>query len=103
VICVHWNYPAACRADGQRSFELHHHHDWTDFGQSHTPRRPFGQTILQAHGASRIFKIRNMASAAETLPNTQKLYRAKVFFFFGSIAAISLLVGGIGVDEHHAG
>ena len=50
------------------------------------------QTLLQRHGVED-FKIRNMASLIEDAKETQ----STLTILLGSIAAISLLVGGIGV------
>ncbi|MCH8498448.1 MAG: MacB family efflux pump subunit [Marinobacter sp.] len=50
------------------------------------------QTLLTRHGAED-FTIRNMASLIETISETQNT----LTWLLGSIAAISLLVGGIGV------
>jgi macrolide transport system ATP-binding/permease protein len=51
------------------------------------------QTLLQAHGGVEDFQIRNMASLLEDVADTQNTFTV----LLGSIAAISLLVGGIGV------
>lgn len=51
------------------------------------------QVMLQAHGGMEDFQIRNMASLLENIAETQNTFTV----LLGSIAAISLLVGGIGV------
>ncbi len=50
------------------------------------------QTLLQRHGVED-FQIRNMASLIDTVSETQDTFT----WLLGSVAAISLLVGGIGV------
>ncbi|MET4027970.1 macrolide transport system ATP-binding/permease protein [Marinobacter sp. MBR-99] len=51
------------------------------------------ETLLARHGGVEDFTIRNMASLIETISETQNT----LTWLLGSIAAISLLVGGIGV------
>lgn len=51
------------------------------------------QTLLARHGGVEDFTIRNMASLIDTISETQNT----LTWLLGSIAAISLLVGGIGV------
>ncbi|MBE0485667.1 MacB family efflux pump subunit [Marinobacter sp.] len=51
------------------------------------------ETLLARHGGIEDFTIRNMASLIETISETQNT----LTWLLGSIAAISLLVGGIGV------
>lgn len=51
------------------------------------------ETILAMHGGVEDFQIRNMASLIESVSETQNT----MTILLGSIAAISLLVGGIGV------
>lgn len=64
-----------------------------DLGQSQLTQEAVRQTILQAHGGVEDFQIRNMASLLEDVADTQNTFTV----LLGSIAAISLLVGGIGV------
>lgn len=51
------------------------------------------ETLLARHGGIEDFTIRNMASLIDTISETQNT----LTWLLGSIAAISLLVGGIGV------
>src|SRR5690606_27705131 len=51
------------------------------------------QAILANHAGAEDFQIRNMASLLENVASTQNTFTV----LLGSIAAISLLVGGIGV------
>lgn len=51
------------------------------------------ETLLARHGGVEDFTIRNMASLIDTISETQNT----LTWLLGSIAAISLLVGGIGV------
>lgn len=64
-----------------------------DLSQSQLTQEAVRQTILQAHGGVEDFQIRNMASLLEDVADTQNTFTV----LLGSIAAISLLVGGIGV------
>ncbi|MFO7703623.1 MAG: MacB family efflux pump subunit [Halopseudomonas sp.] len=64
-----------------------------DLSQSQLTQEAVRQTLLQAHGGVEDFQIRNMASLLEDVADTQNTFTV----LLGSIAAISLLVGGIGV------
>lgn len=64
-----------------------------DLNQSQLTQEAVRQTLLQAHGGVEDFQIRNMASLLEDVADTQNTFTV----LLGSIAAISLLVGGIGV------
>lgn len=64
-----------------------------DLTQSELTQESLRQTLLQAHGGVEDFQIRNMASLLEDVAETQNTFTV----LLGSIAAISLLVGGIGV------
>lgn len=64
-----------------------------DLNLSELTQEAVRQTIVQAHGGVEDFQIRNMASLLEDVAETQNTFTV----LLGSIAAISLLVGGIGV------
>ncbi|WP_150278476.1 MacB family efflux pump subunit [Halopseudomonas salina] len=64
-----------------------------DLTQAEATQEALRQTLLQAHGGVEDFQIRNMASLLENVADTQNTFTV----LLGSIAAISLLVGGIGV------
>ena len=64
-----------------------------DLNLSELTQEAVRQTIIQAHGGVEDFQIRNMASLLEDVAETQNTFTV----LLGSIAAISLLVGGIGV------
>ncbi len=64
-----------------------------DLDLSELTQEAVRQTIVQAHGGVEDFQIRNMASLLEDVAETQNTFTV----LLGSIAAISLLVGGIGV------
>ena len=64
-----------------------------DVERRSTRRRTRSTTLLQARHRTVDFQIRNMASILETATETQNT----LTMLLGSIAAISLLVGGIGV------
>ena len=64
-----------------------------DLSRSDLTQEAARQVILQAHGGVEDFQIRNMASLLENVASTQNTFTV----LLGSIAAISLLVGGIGV------
>lgn len=64
-----------------------------DLTQAELTQETLRQTLLQAHGGVEDFQIRNMASLLENVADTQNTFTV----LLGSIAAISLLVGGIGV------
>jgi macrolide transport system ATP-binding/permease protein len=64
-----------------------------DLAQADLTQETLRQTLLQAHGGVEDFQIRNMASLLENVADTQNTFTV----LLGSIAAISLLVGGIGV------
>lgn len=64
-----------------------------DLSQAELTQEALRQTLLQAHGGVEDFQIRNMASLLENVAETQNTFTV----LLGSIAAISLLVGGIGV------
>lgn len=64
-----------------------------DLAQADLTQEAVRQTITQAHGGIEDFQIRNMASLLENVADTQNTFTV----LLGSIAAISLLVGGIGV------
>lgn len=64
-----------------------------DLAAAEATQEAVQQTLLQAHGGVEDFQIRNMASLLENIADTQNTFTV----LLGSIAAISLLVGGIGV------
>ena len=64
-----------------------------DLAAAETTQEAVRQTLLQGHGGVEDFQIRNMASLLENIAETQNTFTV----LLGSIAAISLLVGGIGV------
>lgn len=64
-----------------------------DLSQAELTQEALRQTLLHAHGGVEDFQIRNMASLLENVADTQNTFTV----LLGSIAAISLLVGGIGV------
>ncbi|SDR91329.1 macrolide transport system ATP-binding/permease protein [Halopseudomonas xinjiangensis] len=64
-----------------------------DLAAAEATQEAVRQTLLQAHGGVEDFQIRNMASLLENVAETQNTFTV----LLGSIAAISLLVGGIGV------
>ncbi|WP_150305756.1 MacB family efflux pump subunit [Pseudomonas saliphila] len=64
-----------------------------DLGMAELTQEEARQVILQAHGGVEDFQIRNMASLLENVAETQNTFTV----LLGSIAAVSLLVGGIGV------
>lgn len=64
-----------------------------DLAQAQATQEALRQVLLQAHGGIEDFQIRNMASLLENVADTQNTFTV----LLGSIAAISLLVGGIGV------
>ncbi|WP_304640658.1 MacB family efflux pump subunit [Pseudomonas sp.] len=64
-----------------------------DLSRAEATQEAVRQVLLQAHGGVEDFQIRNMASLLENVAETQNTFT----MLLGSIAAISLLVGGIGV------
>lgn len=64
-----------------------------DLTQAEMTQEALRQALLQSHGGVEDFQIRNMASLLEDVADTQNTFTV----LLGSIAAISLLVGGIGV------
>ncbi len=64
-----------------------------DLRQADATQEAVFQAILQSHAGVEDFQIRNMASLLENVAQTQNTFTV----LLGSIAAISLLVGGIGV------
>lgn len=64
-----------------------------DLAQIDTTQQQIHQLLLERHGGVEDFQIRNMASLMDTLSEAQNT----LTMLLGSIAAISLLVGGIGV------
>jgi len=64
-----------------------------DLSRAKATQEAVRQVLLQAHGGVEDFQIRNMASLLENVADTQNTFT----MLLGSIAAISLLVGGIGV------
>lgn len=64
-----------------------------DLAAAEATQEAVRQTLLQAHAGVEDFQIRNMASLLENVAETQNTFTV----LLGSIAAISLLVGGIGV------
>ena len=64
-----------------------------DLSQAELTQEAVRQVILQSHGGVEDFQIRNMASLLDNIAETQNTFT----MLLGSIAAISLLVGGIGV------
>lgn len=64
-----------------------------DLDQSDATQEAVRQAILANHAGVEDFQIRNMASLLENVASTQNTFTV----LLGSIAAISLLVGGIGV------
>lgn len=64
-----------------------------DLSAAEVTQEAVRQVLLQAHGGLEDFQIRNMASLLENIADTQNTFTV----LLGSIAAISLLVGGIGV------
>ncbi|PKM31997.1 MAG: macrolide ABC transporter permease/ATP-binding protein MacB [Gammaproteobacteria bacterium HGW-Gammaproteobacteria-11] len=64
-----------------------------DLSQAELTQEAVRQALLQAHAGVEDFQIRNMASLLENVAETQNTFTV----LLGSIAAISLLVGGIGV------
>lgn len=64
-----------------------------DLGRMNEIEAIIHETLLARHGGVEDFTIRNMASLIDTISETQNT----LTWLLGSIAAISLLVGGIGV------
>lgn len=64
-----------------------------DLRQADLTQEAVRQTLMQAHAGVEDFQIRNMASLIDDVAQTQNTFTV----LLGSIAAISLLVGGIGV------
>ena len=64
-----------------------------DLGRMNDIEAIIHETLLARHGGVEDFTIRNMASLIDTISETQNT----LTWLLGSIAAISLLVGGIGV------
>jgi macrolide transport system ATP-binding/permease protein len=64
-----------------------------DLTRAEATQEAVRQALLQAHGGVEDFQIRNMASLLDNVAETQNTFT----MLLGSIAAISLLVGGIGV------
>ncbi|MFO7576677.1 MAG: MacB family efflux pump subunit [Pelovirga sp.] len=64
-----------------------------DVGQIDATQQQLHQLLLTRHGGIEDFQIRNMASLIDSISATQNT----LTILLGSIAAISLLVGGIGV------
>lgn len=64
-----------------------------DLQQIDDTQQQIQQLLLERHGGIEDFQIRNMASLMDTLSEAQNT----LTMLLGSIAAISLLVGGIGV------
>jgi macrolide transport system ATP-binding/permease protein len=64
-----------------------------DVGKIDATQQQLHQLLLSRHGGIEDFQIRNMASLIDSISATQNT----LTILLGSIAAISLLVGGIGV------